>query len=337
MSVRRSRNAAFTAVGCVLTLVVILAAGEGVARFAGYRPWASGDGGTALYKPDPVLGWVHKAGDYRIRAGWSDGRDIVVTFLDDGGRKTSNSLAAKSRGDFIIVGDSFSEGWALSDRETFPWKLQERFPSHRVLNYGTGAYGTYQSLLMLERALRLSVGPKAVIYGFFHHHPERNVAEAGWLEGLDRYSGQNRTGLPYVTLDKSGNPIRHDPVYYPRFPFRRFFALVTLLEKAAARIASTQRTAQSEAVTRALLLKMDELSRAKGAEFLFVPLSAPVEMKRDYLGFVAEHGIAHVDCSIYPVPNELTIRGEGHPNGLANTRWAECISKALKKMSPSEE
>ena len=38
-----------------------------------------------------------------------------------------------------------TQGWAIDDNETYPWKLQKRYPSLNVLNYGTGGYGSYQS------------------------------------------------------------------------------------------------------------------------------------------------------------------------------------------------
>ena len=53
----------------------------------------------------------------------------------------------------MVLGCSFVQGWALSDEETFAWKLQERFVRARVLNFGTAGYGTTQSLLALERYL----------------------------------------------------------------------------------------------------------------------------------------------------------------------------------------
>src|SRR5262249_12408647 len=50
----------------------------------------------------------------------------------------------------LFIGCSFTQGWAISDQETFPWGVQEHFPAARVLNAGTAGYGTYQSLLGLS-------------------------------------------------------------------------------------------------------------------------------------------------------------------------------------------
>ncbi len=77
-----------------------------------------------------------------------------MTHTADGRRITSPAQEEKpdGRDQVVVVGDSLTYGYGLSDEETWPWLLQERLPCSRVLNYGAPGYGTYQCLLMLEES-----------------------------------------------------------------------------------------------------------------------------------------------------------------------------------------
>ncbi len=74
-----------------------------------------------------------------------------MTILPDGRRRSAmNSVLRSGAPKIVIVGGSFVQGWAVSDQDTFAWKLQDRFADYDVLNLGTAGYGTYQSLLLIE-------------------------------------------------------------------------------------------------------------------------------------------------------------------------------------------
>ena len=74
-----------------------------------------------MHEPDPDLGWRSKEGRYVFGT-----TPIRMTFWPDHTRATA---AAPVRADaaVVVLGCSFVQGWALSDEETFAWKLQERF------------------------------------------------------------------------------------------------------------------------------------------------------------------------------------------------------------------
>ena len=70
----------------------------------------------------------------------------------------------------LLVGCSFTMGWAVADDETWAWRLQELRPDVEVVNRGVGGYGTLQSLLLLEQLLgRDGQRPARVLYGFIDH------------------------------------------------------------------------------------------------------------------------------------------------------------------------
>jgi hypothetical protein len=57
-----------------------------------------------------------------------------------------------------------TNGYGLSDSDTFTWKLQRSHPEVAVVNFGTAAYGTFQSLLRIERTLDETPPPRFVLF-----------------------------------------------------------------------------------------------------------------------------------------------------------------------------
>jgi hypothetical protein len=76
--------------------------------------------------------------------------------------------------------------------------LQGKHPEVAIRNYGTGGYGTYQSLLVLERlfANPRSSRPEWVLYRFIEHHEIRYVAGPQWTRLLASTSSRGRVNLP---------------------------------------------------------------------------------------------------------------------------------------------
>jgi hypothetical protein len=228
----------------------------------------------------------------------------------------------------LTVGCSFTFGWAVSDEDTYPWKLQARFPSVHVVNRGVGAYGTHQAVLTLERVLPDLPRPTLVLYGFISHHEERNVASPAWLETLARQSTNANTRVPYATLGDGGGLDRHPPGGFAELPWRRHSALAAFLERAPVRWTGRERAGQARRVTEALLLEMRELAARHGTEFAVVVLLAASGPKTHYVRFMQEHGIRVLDCAL-PLTPERRVPGEIHPNGAVHTYYADCITRGL--------
>ena len=227
----------------------------------------------------------------------------------------------------VIVGGSFAQGWAISDEETFAWKLQDRFPSLNVMNYGTGAYGTYQSLLVLESELPLLTSPVIVLYGFILDHAMRNVGAVLWLEILSRFSRRGIVNVPCATLHEDGALVRHPPEGYLALPFRESSAMVALVEEVYMKKRAGNRKAQMGPVTERILLEMAATSQRYGARFLVVQLDPRRATTNHWAEFFKVNHIQYLDCGL---PYEgMIVPGEGHPNGDMNTRWVDCIADAL--------
>src|SRR6185312_8025960 len=139
--------------------------------------------------------------------------------------------------------------------------------------------------------------PKFVFYGFFSHHEDRNVASMEWLKSLAKASRTNTIGPPFVSLDSQGVLKRHPPENYPAFPLRQYSSLVELVESDYVKLKSRHRTDKKREATQRLVLEMRDISKKYGAEFIFVFLVAPDEVRNNYQRFLAESHIKAIDCS----------------------------------------
>lgn len=324
-----ARRRTFVALAAVGSVALVLVAGEVLARLAGFAPWrvpARAAAEPKHHEPDPVLGWRNQAGRFVIRYRQGPSRELRMTFLPDGRRLTVTPPGATRS--LVLVGDSFTQGWAVSDDETYAWRLQERFPEVAVLNYGVGGFGTYQSLLRLAQVLPAAPSPAAVVYGFIEEHEARNVAGAQWLETIARFAYRGPAALPYATLAADGALVPHGPVTWPSFPLRRVSALATFAERLWVRARAHRRFAERGATTEALIGEMAALAATRGAPLVVaIFLAEPATVER-YRAALEPRGIFVADCS-FPLTPELQVPGEGHPNPTAHARYADCLARLL--------
>ncbi len=303
----------------IVGIIVFFVCAELILRFKGYRlKLVDTSRESIVYNSDPILGWKNKPGIYTE---WRVD-NVKATILPDGSRATQISQQEKAE-KIITVGCSYTLGWSLSDNETFAWKLQESFPSLQVLNYGTGAYGTYQSLLLLEKIFSNQPPPLLVLYGFCDFHEIRNVALSSWLRDLWQSSKRGRVAVPYCSIDENFNLTRHPPESYSKWPFVELSALLDYLQVKYLLIKDRlTKLPQKELVTRKILLEMNSLCRSKQSRFIVVLLQYEKSERERYLGFFKKEGIEYIDCLDI---NITKLKGDGHPDGTTNSRWANRI------------
>ena len=158
-----------------------------------------------LMRYDRVLGYEPRPNS----SGMSGGER--ASFSADGFR--NQNLAAPVTGGPLIlaVGDSFTEGWAAKDDETWPAHL-ERDLHQRVLNAGVRSYGLDQIVLRAERLLPSLVSP-TVVLGFIEEDIVRTALAA-------RLS----VSKPYFAPVNDGIELRNVPV--PPIPYAGPFDVV---------------------------------------------------------------------------------------------------------------
>jgi hypothetical protein len=333
------RRAALAAGTALVTLLVCVAIGEGLARLTEQHDFKvrvrQPEAATRWSRPDPVLGWRSNPGVSPAHEGPREN----MTILPDGSRSTGTPADA-SGPTVLIVGDSYSEGYGLRDDEAFAWLLQQRFPRLRILNFGTPGYGTYQSLQLLRELLdERHLRPALVIYGFVPFHAGRNVLTYYHLNAF-RAVGGNRFSPPHVEL-RDGRLVEFPPIAVPSWPAEESSALVALAHNAELRLRLGDRESQQEEVTVRLIRDMDAFVKQHGARFLVATLSEDGPPGHDAYERMAhairDAGIEEVNVAYRGTetrPDKLRVPGGLHPGVAVQTWWTEQLGDWLAGQLP---
>ena len=175
------------------------------------------------------MGWSPIIGIHNFKPWAENGKNTVLTFNNDTSRFISDQKENLEK--IIFVGGSITNGWAVSDNETFPYLLQKKYKNFKVYNFAVGGYGGYQSLLNLEKIYKKKENVKFVIYGFIPHHEVRNVAAGSWLYLLNYVSKRGVVNLPYASLDKNGKLAHHAPDELIKVPLSEKLSFSAKIEK----------------------------------------------------------------------------------------------------------
>jgi len=258
------------------TLSVLAAAGEVAVRATGRGPFRYQGrafdeiGVSEWHEPDDVLGWANRPGTHALPRldPEAAGTSVPMTVWEGGMRATAPERRERERR-VVFLGGSFTYGWFLRDEETYPYRLQERFPEVEIQNWGTSAHGSYQCLLRLERILAGDGPvPELVVYAMIGDHALRDVAHAGWQKMLTTQSRGEPVAVPFCAPGPDGGLVRHEPQAYPVWPFSERSALLALLQERWAGLRARGREEHAYEASRAVIGRMAELCREKGSRFV---------------------------------------------------------------------
>jgi hypothetical protein len=319
----------------LIALTIGLAGAEGILWFGGYPSWwqtlhISRD--DSEYAPDPDLGWRNREGKFDLvdperntpfrYTNWSQGRR--ATSDREGARDPATSPQV------LFFGDSYVQGFGLSNQQTFAWLVQKNHPELAISNFGTADYGTYQSYLAIRLAIAKYVrGQCSVFYLFNSFHEGRNVAEPDWI----RIVKQPPPGLffPYADLSQGTLRAQLSPGEMV-WPVSRWLRTAALAQDYVERIASYPRAHNKRAITQALLQKMNETVQAAGGKFTVILFDMAPEQRQDYLAFVRSRGIRFIDCDRPEMKDKRLRLSDGHPNEQLNrllAQWIEPLPLAV--------
>jgi len=319
-----------------IAICLSMLTGELFLRFTGFcSPWIDRSGNEfALLAKDETLGWKHNSGAFTLPPFSLNGQQTRYTLQDDGSRLTTGGEVVKhdKEYDIVFVGGSFTEGYAVSDGETFASLVQSKFPTLNVGNFGVCGYGTYQSLLLMRQLFEKKIKPSIVIYGFIPLHEDRNVALASWLRQCSQSSD---AGLPFCYLNKQGGIVEHQPINYPVFPFRENLALVDFFAKVYYKFLDTddkKKRKDAFEITTKLISEMNNLAKKNDTSFVVALLGQTQQRglsPEKYMPFFEASGIKTVDCRLY-LEKKYIVEGDGHPNKIAHSFWAGRISTFIE-------
>ena len=145
-----------------------------------------------------------------------------VSYSEDGLRNHNLAAPPAREPPILVVGDSFTEGWAVKDDETWPAYLA-RDTGRRVLNAGVRGYGLDQMVLRAER-LAPRFKPQTIILAFI----EDDISRTGLAV---RQAVHKPYFLPVGDgLELHNVPVPTTPVSGPLDPVRRILGYSRLLE-----------------------------------------------------------------------------------------------------------
>lgn len=312
----------------VIIIFLILEVGLRVLGYFPYVPLNRAE--VQFLEASSQLGWEHIPGSYKFAVNtWGDTMKFVIG--EDKYRVTKpQPFEGKQKEEILFIGGSFTMGFGLKDDQTFAWKLQQQFPDVNIRNLGVGAYGTYQSLLVLENQLKRNEKPKAVVYGFISHHRIRNVAEADWLNSIspERKTDYPQLTLPYVTLGADGQLVRQEPARLFRVPFSNHLSSSYMIQRTINNIFSFSRMRDSNEVLELLFVELQQLCDKNNVPFYVSILDCDRAQLRKVNAVFEKHSIASIDCNV-PLNETNIFRDDGHPKEEVNDEWTRRISQRL--------
>lgn len=249
------------------------------------------------YTKDPLLGYrpIHHAA--RIAAVKLHGDEMIYdatyTLLPSGWRTVPQHPEATEAVVFFGCSNTFGEG--LNDAETYPYKVAERLgDKYQVFNFGFHGYGSHQMLAMIENGYLDDIAAKYdklhVFFLTINGHELRSAGKSSWDQDGPAYeiSGDGvkyKGSFSQNKSEDSGLALAHFGEQ------RRMLNLHLAIMKQADRDLMEKFHAHLNVIAWFGVDYQDKL-QAQGTKTL------------DVTGLVGE---------------DLTIKGDGHPNGRATT------------------
>lgn len=164
---RYRRSFALRLVTVVTTLLVVLAVCDAGYAFAVMGAlhsnyWLDQGHIPRRYSAaDPELGFVRRP--FVSWKGYVPDADRIVQYRTD--ENGFRNAAGPRQADIVFIGDSFTEAATIAEQDTFVQRVAQATRMN-VVNFGRGAYGPQQELLVLKR-YGLAYRPRAVVWQLF--------------------------------------------------------------------------------------------------------------------------------------------------------------------------
>lgn len=285
------------------------------------------DGANTTWSvPDAELGWINKQGvSTSIEAG-----NALMTFWSEGRRATrpTSTLPTDYETSVMISGGSNAQSYGVTDAESFPFQLGQRYSNLWIENFGNGGYSTVQAFLLAQRALEqfYAAPPKLIILTFADSHVLRNVSDQSWLYSISDSQGRY-VSPPHYRL--KGDDLHFQPFQtIAPWVLETSSALVTVLHHTWLQTIAFNTAADGVEVTRRVLAKYAEFAEDQGSDFVVVVLE---DYKAVSESVFAGATFPVLDCSGFErtAPQDYLLGGGSHPNPKLHAHFTGCISDWL--------
>jgi hypothetical protein len=304
----------------LFSFMISFFAAELILRMLGRTPWKINENtitvepGGKLFNKHPKLGYVQRPGKYLITL--ANGYTFTVTHDAEGCRIThpinSNDTTNQKEGIWIF-GDSMNYGWSLNDDEVYPWFLQEKLPNNEIVNFGVNGYGTLQSLIQFEEALKSGRKPKIAVINYGSFHDRRNTL---LRERKKLIAGPwNSIGLitqPYARFNNEGQlEYNFTSTEYIELPFIRSSALINFTERIFNYF--EEQINRSHEVSKEIVKDFYKLASENNVEFVVAGIWWD-PLTKEMIEFCRQNNIPVVDISIdLDQPGKRNYPHDDHP------------------------
>ncbi|MBY0586961.1 hypothetical protein K2X85_07280 [bacterium] len=331
-------------IGVAVSFLLSLAAAELALRFMGFEPFNPDairrlyignirvEPGGKLLEADEILGFVNAG--RRLDVTFADLRFTVTH--DDQHHRISAPPQVQADNQSLergiwISGCSFTHGFGVNDEETFPYLLQESFPTYRVTNLGIESGNNVQGYLQCHQMMKAGPPPALVVLAFAGFHEIRNVSlrvRRKELAPLNPFMSD--VWMPFARLASDGSiEVYRDRLRYREWPGQRSWALVDLIDNVYA--GQQLENSNKSAITREVIQSIVELCRLRGSKFLLAGIWPDA---RDTLAWCQENGIESIDISFDPVDvGFLTAsKVDRHPGPKGHRHYADLLRPKMEQL-----
>ncbi|MFL2770107.1 MAG: hypothetical protein ACJZ9F_03765 [Rhodospirillaceae bacterium] len=315
----------------LVTLLLCFVGAEWVFRFSGFAPRTLDankffvDGAETTWSiPDDEIGWINRAGkSIAIEEGAAP-----MTFWSNGRRASRESPSIPEGGvPVIVVGGSNAQSYGVRDEESFPYLVASTHPDLWIENFGTGGFGTIQTLMLTERILAnmyRRVPPALIIATFADSHVLRNVSDQSWVYAISDSEGRYVSPPHYRVKDGdfSFSPFKTIRLW----PLESQSALVTMFHKVWLQSFVYDTADQGLPITRYAFRQLASLANSHGSKLLVVILE---DYRRIATDVFQDASFPVLDCSGYEktMPEKYLLGGGGHPNAAYHNHFAHCLGQ----------
>lgn len=333
------------------TTIACLFLGIWISAYLTVWPAPQTSQGDALVLYDPEIGMVPNRNSHTRRVYPSVPQRptplVFDVYTDDRGSRIDGPGARnRSRGGLMVIGGSFSWGYALANSVTYARRLARSFNTS-VVNLSGAGFGSVQALQMLERNRDLV--PKVVIYGIIAHHYERNVsacAPSDYPFCLDvSHVAWDHVGEPFIAPPAS-NGVRRIEQHVKRMGFDPMRWLTHGLDVIYGRVTYgiSARTAPGQAkkdeALAFILRKMERVVAGIGGHLVVVYMPTNYWASQPSLPVIAKKiggRLHYLDLterfkrSRAQGGPEVYIKNDGHPTAAAHAIMAEEIEALIRR------
>lgn len=249
---------------------------------------------------------------------------------DEKGRRIcskNNSLTEKPI--IAVYGCSFTWGTGIKDEDTFCWKLQEKFPEYKILNYGKPGFSLYEIVLMLEQNISTDK-PAITILAYHECQDPRSTGkypDAAWYLGPRCLSIK----LPWKKQRKLYTFWNNTPARILSLidiPILRVLGHIIL---SCPFLPMNNKRVITE-TSKHLLLKAQKKSEEQGSKFLIFAIQPSEESKTSFFNDNSISWSLFSPASTNFKKEYTLFPFDGHYNSKANSEIADIVAEAVKKM-----